>query len=190
MKPTPEERDKLAKAVTKGIAFAENGGKVNINNPIAGKSGEMKSIFQYTPETWKLYSKEILGREVPLNADYETYVTNEKVKKWIDEGHNTSQIASMWNAGPSKPNAYKEKHKGINKFGVKYDTPTYAKKVLDYSKEFYTNQNSNISNENNALTTQKRDLNTFPIDGLMNGQTKNQVAEKLPGLFSGNVNVR
>lgn len=133
-----DEKELLANAITKAIAYQENGGKLNLNNPSAGKSGELKSIFQFTPDTWKAYSKQVTGRDdLPLNADHETYVVKEKVKKWIDEGRTTSEIASMWNAGEGKPNAYKENHKGVNKFGVAYDTPKYASGVLNYAKKFY-----------------------------------------------------
>ena len=47
------DKDKLANAIVKAIAYQENGGKPNIDNPSKGKSGEMKSIFQFEPATWK-----------------------------------------------------------------------------------------------------------------------------------------
>lgn len=134
-----DENEVLANSITKALAYAENGGTVDILNPKAGKTGEMKSIYQFTPATWKLYAKQVFGKDnVPMTADTETHVVNEKVKKWIKEGKTTSQIASMWNAGESKPDAYKQNWKGINKkFGIEYDTPAYAKKVLGYAKQFY-----------------------------------------------------
>lgn len=133
-----DDKEILIDAIVKGLAYTENGGAPDIDNPVAGKSGEMKSIFQFTPGTWKLYAKNALGDEnAPLNADNETAVVRHKVAKWIDEGKTTSQIASMWNAGESRPDAYKQNWKGVNKFGVKYDTPAYAEKVLSYSKKFY-----------------------------------------------------
>lgn len=143
-----DEKELLADAITKAIAYQENGGKLDLEKTSAGKSGEMKSIFQFTPETWKKYSKEVLGKDnVPLDNDHETYVVKQKVRKWIDDGKTTSQIASMWNAGEGKPDAYKENNVGINKYGVKYDTPTYAKNVLNYAKKFYTEKSQQNSNE-------------------------------------------
>ena len=150
------EKDTLADAITKAIAYTENGGKLNIGNPQAGKSGEMKSIFQFTPNTWKLYAKQTLGDEkAPLNADNETQVVKTKVLKWLDEGKTTSEIASMWNAGESKPDAYKTNHVGVNKYGVKYDTPQYAANVLNYAKKFYQ--------EKSTTQPQQQSLADMPV---------------------------
>lgn len=135
---SPQEKQALIRSIIRAIAYAENGGKPNLDTPVAGKTGEMKSIFQFTPGTWKLYAKQVLGDEnAPLNNDNEVNVVARKVEKWIDGGMTVGQIASMWNAGESKPNAYKENWKGVNeKYGVSYDTPAYAKKVMDYAKTF------------------------------------------------------
>ena len=207
-----QDKEILADSIVKGIAYAENGGKPDINNPKAGKSGELKSIFQFEPATWKADAKAILGSEnAPLTPDNETYVMREKVKKWIDEGKTVSEMASIHNAGD--PNAYKENHKGVNRYGVKYDTPAYAKKVLSYSKEFY-DKKSNIIPEGTALTTQPQPMptNSGPLatildtikkaqantqspiqDSALNPSISNQalpkqeLAKKLPGLFKGNV---
>ncbi len=146
-----DNQDLLADAITKGLAYQENGGKLDLNKTSAGQSGEMKSIFQYTPETWKSYSKQVFGKEVPMTNDNETYVTKQKVLSWIQDGKNTSQIASMWNAGESHPDAYKENWRGTNSHGVKYDTPTYAKNVLKYAKKFY---NEKLQESNTNSTTQ------------------------------------
>ncbi len=145
-----DEKDRLANAITKGLAYQENGGKLDLNNTSSGKSGEMKSIFQFTPDTWKMYSKEVYGHDVPLNNDTETYAVKQKVRKWIDEGKNTSQIASMWNAGESKPDAYKQNWKGINKYGVSYDTPKYASGVLKYAKQFYQESGQQVGQPNES----------------------------------------
>lgn len=145
-------KEQLAKAITKAIAYAENGGKPDLKNPKKGKTGEMKSIFQYTPGTWKSYSKQILGKDnVPLNADTESYITHQKISKWIEEdkknGFSDAQIikriASRWNAGPGEPEAYTGKFSNgspsnsINKkYNVRYDVPGYANKVDSYVSEF------------------------------------------------------
>lgn len=124
-------------AYTKAIAYQENGGKPNIKNPSAGKSGEMKSIFQYTPKTWRGYAQQVFGDpNTPMTADNETFVTMSKVHNWIQQGHSIQEIASMWNAGESKKDAYKQNWKGVNSSGVKYDTPAYAKNVANYADKF------------------------------------------------------
>ena len=132
-----DDKDILADSITKALAYQENGGKLDLNDTKAGKSGEMKSIFQFTPDTWANYSHQVYGKPTPMNNDTETYVVKQKVLKWIDQGRNVSQIASMWNAGEDNPDAYKENWRGTNSHGVHYDTPTYAANVLKYAKQFY-----------------------------------------------------
>lgn len=140
----------LVKAITKAIAYNENGGAPHPNKTRAGKTGEMASIFQYTPNTWKAYSQEILGREAPLDPNTETHVTAAKVKGWLDRGYSPEQILSMWNAGSGEPNAWKgsfEKNTGSHKAGdsskginaqyqVPFDVPGYVKKGMAYVDQF------------------------------------------------------
>lgn len=128
------DNETKAMIIAKAIAYAENGGKPK--KIVAGKSGEMKSIFQFTPATWKGYSRHVFGKEVPLTNEAEAEVVHHKVKAWLDDGFNTEQIASMWNAGERRPDAYKQNWKGKNKYGVEYDTPAYARKVASYAKSF------------------------------------------------------
>ena len=125
--------------IVKALALTENGGKIDVKNTKAGKTGEMKSIFQFEPTTWKAYSKQVLGKEVPLTPENESAVTYAKVSEWLDKGHTPDEIASMWNAGPAESDAYTGKFsdgspsKGINKkYGVQYDVPGYVKKFNDY----------------------------------------------------------
>lgn len=137
------DKELLENAIVKAIAYQENGGKPNINNLSAGKSGELKSIFQFEPDTWKADSLKVFGKEMPLTPDNETYVMKQKVSQWIDEGKNVNEMASIHNSG--NPNAYKENHIGINKYGIKYDTPAYASGVSNYAKQFYQQEKSNDS---------------------------------------------
>jgi hypothetical protein len=131
------DNDALALLVTKALAYTENGGKPNTANPSAGASGEMKSIFQFMPDTWKLYAKQELGDpNAPLTNENEAVVVHKKVKGWLEAGYKPEQIASMWNAGERRPNAYKENWRGTNKAGVAYDTPAYAKKFVSYMDKF------------------------------------------------------
>jgi len=152
------DKEKLEDSIVKAFAYTENGGKPNINNPLKGKTGEMKSIFQFTPDTWKKDAKEVLGNEnTPLTPDAETYVMKQKIKQWIKEGKSVSQMASIHNAGNGEPDAYTGKFSdgsssvGINKkYGVKFDVPNYAKKVLSYSKQFYNGDNSSSQEPSNS----------------------------------------
>lgn len=137
-----DEKTALAYAITKALAYTENGGKPT--NPQAGKTGELKSIFQFTPGTWKNYSTQTLGKEVPITPDNETHVVVSKVSKWLEQGYTAKQIASMWNAGEGEPDAYTGKFSngyssiGVNhKYGVGYNVPRYADTLSNYAKQFY-----------------------------------------------------
>lgn len=154
-----DKTELLADALTKGIAYTENGGEPDIEHPKAGKTGEAKSIFQYTPDTWKHVAQQVYGNpDVPLTADTETNATKVRITKWIKEGKTIPQIASMWNAGEGEPDAYTGKFStgtsstGTNKkYGVKFDVPGYAKKVEDYTKQFLLDKHVSqpeISNPN------------------------------------------
>lgn len=118
-------------SIVKALALTENGGKLGA--PKEGKSGEMKSLFQFTPGTWKMYSKEILGKDTPLTPESEAEVVYHKVDKWLKDGFDKDQIASIWNSG--KPDAYLQDHRGTNKYGVKFDTPGYVKKFNEHLKQ-------------------------------------------------------
>ncbi len=169
------EKENLTNALVKALAYTENGGAPNLSSPKAGKTGETKSIFQFLPATWKRYAKEIYGNEnVPINADTETYLVSQKVKNWIDKGYNARQIASMWNAGEAKPNAYKQGWKGTNK-GVSYNTPDYANKVLKYSKQFYKEKTSGGPDALNPVVSAIKQASTKPEDSL--GQIKSAISQ-------------
>ena len=144
------DAEKLTNAITKALAYTENGGKVNLSKLKAGGSGELKSIFQFLPETWKRDAKAITGNpDLPISPETEAVVVHGKVSQWVqkglDAGKNPEDIAkeigSEWNSG--NPNAYKEGLKGTNKHGVAYDTPAYANKVANYTKEFLGDKGSN-----------------------------------------------
>lgn len=139
-----DEKTALTYAITKALAYQENGGKIP-KKPVAGKTGEMASIFQFTPDTWKKQAGTFLGNaNAPLTADNETEVMTKQVRKWIDDGYTAKQIASMHNAGVGEPNAFTGKFsngapsKGVNKkYNVPFNVPTYASSVENYAKQFY-----------------------------------------------------
>jgi hypothetical protein len=138
------DKKSQALAILKAIAHTENGGKIDLNNLKAGKTGEAKSLFQFTPDTWKAYSKQVTGQDnMPLTPENEVTVVHKKVSDWVDKGFKPEQIASMWNAGEGEPDAHTGKFSdgspstGTNKkYGVKFDVPSYAKKVVQYTNQF------------------------------------------------------
>ena len=196
-----ENNNPLVNSIVKALAYTENGGKPDISNPLAGQTGEMKSIFQFEPATWKADAGKILGNpNAPLTADNETYVVQQKVGNWIKKGYNANQIASMWNAGVGEPDAYTGKFsdgsssQGVNKqYGVKYDVPGYAKKVVNYAKQFY-NQSSSKQGQNqqpaisptpqvnNALNSSTNASKPIQKKGLMQGIGQKSV---MPALSMG-----
>lgn len=169
--------DKNIASIVKALAYTENGGKLDLNKLQAGKSGEMKSIFQFKPSTWKLYAKQTSGNpELPPTPENESLVVYHKVGDWYNhlksEGVSDDdiplKIASMWNAGENNSDAYKNNWKGTNSYGVKYDTPAYAKKVANYTKEFNGGGNSNqIDTPNEAPVQNNAQTQTGNNAGLL-----------------------
>ena len=119
--------DQDAINLAKAIRQAETG-----NKPVAGKSGELKSRYQFLPSTWKSWSKQYLGIDnAPLTLENENKVAYSKIKELKDKGLNPAQIASVWNSGSTKW----EGKVGVNKQGVKYDVPLYVNRVYsEYQK--------------------------------------------------------
>jgi hypothetical protein len=126
--------DPQIKNLVSAIGEAETGASSPKAYTARGKSGEY-GRYQFMPDTWKAYASEA-GVNSPLESasiEDQNKVAYHKIEQWKKQGYNPAQIASMWNAGPGKPNAYKEGWKGThtNPDGTKvaYDTPAYAEKV-------------------------------------------------------------
>jgi len=148
MNPIETELDKDAVNLAKSIRQVESGG----NFQSRGKSGEYGG-YQFTQPTWDAYSKEA-GVNVPLEQatpEQQNEVAYKKIKQWKDQGKNIGEIASMWNAGEGKPNAYLEGNSGVNDKGVHYDTAAYANNVAD-TYHIFKNQGS--TNQNSGYKTQ------------------------------------
>lgn len=113
--------------LAKAIRQAETG-----NKPVAGKSGELPSRYQFLPSTWKSWSKQYLGVDnAPITLENENKVAYSKIKELKDKGMNPAQIASVWNSG--SPNW--QGKVGVNKMGVAYDVPRYVNRVYsEYQK--------------------------------------------------------
>lgn len=123
----PEQLDQDAVNLAKAIRQAESGG----NFGARGASGEF-GAYQFMPDTWKGWSRQYLGRDVPLDSatpQEQNEVAYKRIKELKDQGRNVGEIASMWNSG--SPTKYLEQWKGKNEKGVEYDTPGYAKKVAE-----------------------------------------------------------
>ncbi len=115
--------------LAKAIRQTESNGNFNAR----GASGEWGG-YQFTKGTWDKYTKDagISANWGEASPAQQNEVVYHKLKQWKDAGYNPGQIASMWNAGEAKPNAYRENWRGVNEYGVAYDTPAYAEKVAKY----------------------------------------------------------
>ena len=123
-----EKLDPQIVNLTKAIRTVES----NNNFTARSKDGSY-GAYQFIKPTWDATSK-----KYGVNAEWEkatkeqqNEVAYKQIKEWKDKGYNVGQIASMWNAGAGKPDAYKEGLKGTNKDGVAYDVAAYAKKVAE-----------------------------------------------------------
>lgn len=121
-----EELDPQVVNLTKAIRQAESNGNFNVRS----KDGSF-GAYQFIKPTWDATSKKF-----GVNAEWDkatpqqqNEVAYKQVKEWKDKGYNVGQIASMWNAGAGRPDAYLEGLKGTNKDGVNYDVSKYAEKV-------------------------------------------------------------
>lgn len=162
MNPTQTKQQASEAALAaKAIAYTENGGKPDLANPSAGKSGELKSIFQFEPETWAADSQEVFGKSgVPLNNDTESYVATQMVQKQLEEGKTLPQIFSSWNAGPGEPDAYTGKFSngepslGRNKEGVSFNVPAYVKTAMNYYNQFSQDNGGDVATDSSVNSSQ------------------------------------
>lgn len=143
MPPTNNSLDPQVVSLAKAIRQAESGNRAVLPQEGAGVGGA--SRYQYTHDTWKGVAQKYLGdANAPLTSTNENKASYLRIKEWKDAGYNVGQIASMWNAGEGRPNAYAENWRGVNKHGVAYDTPAYARKVASAYQQF---KNENVSQE-------------------------------------------
>jgi hypothetical protein len=137
------DSQKLKLAIVKALAYTENNGKPKVNNLKAGQSGELKSIFQFLPATWKADSKKVTGQDnLPLTPQNEAAVVMGTISPIVDAGLKAgkspeqiaTEIGSYWNSGSTQ--GASKGLIGTNKSGVNYNVPAYAKKVSDYTDKF------------------------------------------------------
>lgn len=138
MDTTKPQPDLQALALTKAIRATESGG----NYSATGDAGTSTGAYQYQPNTWKQYSKEVLGVDnAPMTPENQNAVTYGKIKTWKDSGMGPAEIAAAWNAGEGKAKSGAwTSNIGVNKINgvdVPYNTPEYAQKVVSSFKQLY-----------------------------------------------------
>lgn len=154
--------------LAKAIRQHESGGNFNAK----GKSQE-SGAYQWTPDTWKAHSKQILGNEnaemTPANQNAVAYGV---LKTWKDAGLNPAQISAKWNSGSEKG---WENKIGVNKFGVEYNVPKYVKSVTDLYQQ-------------NKIATVPTETQVQPLTQNQNALPVPQEAPKKQGFFSRLIN--
>lgn len=129
-----ETLDPTIVALAKAIKYSETGTGDTYTQK--GASGEF-GAYQFMPATYANYASKYLGSSVAkATKENQNRIVYSFIKSKKEQGFNPSQIASMWNAGEKKPDAYKQNWVGVNSQGVKYDTPGYVKKVSAYYQQF------------------------------------------------------
>lgn len=131
----PNQLDPNVVAAAKALRQTETG---DSKDPYTqkGQSGEF-GAYQFMPATYKNYAQKYLGNaDAPPTVENQNKIAYSFIKEKKDEGYNPAQIASMWNAGEGKPDAYKEGFSGTNAQGVHYDTPAYVAKFSANYQQF------------------------------------------------------
>lgn len=109
-----------ARSIADAIKQVESGG----NYDARGKSGEI-GAYQFMPATWSQWAKKWLGNaNAPQTKENQDKVAEMQIQSLLDQGKTPREIALIWNGGQPV------EKKGVNKFGVAYDSGAYADKVI------------------------------------------------------------
>lgn len=120
LNPTAAE----ARSIALAIRDRESGG----NYQARGGSGEF-GAYQFMPATWNAWLKKYApaAGNVPLDQapqKLQDFVAVRRIQDLLNKGYTVRQIALIWNGG--EPIA----KKGVNRFGVNYDSGAYADGVV------------------------------------------------------------
>jgi hypothetical protein len=108
----------------KSIASAIKKVESNGNYQAKGGSGEF-GAYQFMPNTWKSWAGKYLGNSsAPMTQENQDKVAEQHITSLLKQGYSPKEIALIWNGGEPKVK------KGVNKWGVAYDSGAYADKVL------------------------------------------------------------
>lgn len=139
MEPTQTQLDPGAVALAKAIRQQESG-----NNFTARSKDGSFGAYQFIKPTWDSTAKKygVNASWEDATPDQQNEVAYKQIKDWKDQGYNVGQIASMWNAGAGKPDAYKEGLSGTNSSGVNYNVAKYAESV---AKKYQAIKNGGVT---------------------------------------------
>jgi hypothetical protein len=109
-----------AQSIASAIKQVESGG----NYAAKGGSGEF-GAYQFMPSSWSAWAGQYLGnKNAPMSPQNQDKVAQARIQDLLNQGYNAGQIALIWNGGTPTVK------KGVNRFGVAYDSGAYANKVL------------------------------------------------------------
>lgn len=112
--------DPTALNLSRAIRTVESG-----DNPNAkGASGEF-GIGQWMPGNFESAAKKYGLDPADRSQGNQEHVLYNQIDEQLKAGHSQSEVASWWNSGKYDPTG----NVGVNKEGVKYDTPGYVAKV-------------------------------------------------------------
>ena len=98
--------------------------ETNNNYTLIGKSGEY-GAYQFTKTTWNHYCNLFFNKNLDIKIkENQDKIALLKVTSLVNKGYSNKQIASIWNSGSANWN----NKIGINKKGVRYNTPHYVSK--------------------------------------------------------------
>lgn len=111
--------------ITNAILQKESGGNCNAK----GASGE-RGCFQFMPTTYKAYIKKYLGTTtLPMTFENEYNLMVTVNTLYLEKGYTPYQVALLHNQGHMGKCS-----KGINKYGVKFDSCSYAQSIASSIK--------------------------------------------------------
>lgn len=147
-KQLPQEQlDPNVVALAKAIQYQETGGR-----SVPGQSGEA-GRYQFTTDTWKGLAGSILGDpNAAMTEENENYVAYHHILDLKNKGLSPVQIASVWNSG--SPDHVNDNHRGVNKYGVAYDTPAYVQGVYRNYQAFAQGKRPDGKPDVNAVQVQ------------------------------------
>lgn len=129
--------DPRIEAIMQAIRTVESGG----NYSAAGASGEF-GAYQFMPDTWRKWARVHLNNEdAPLTPENQDAVAHAKIKEWVDDGFNPSDIFALWNSGT----ASWEGKIGKNAAGVMYNVPRYVVKGLTVLADILLHNSSGMT---------------------------------------------
>lgn len=109
-----------AETIAAAIKHVESGG----NYSARGGSGE-SGAYQFMPATWRQWAGQYLGNQnAPMTRANQDKVAVSHISSLLAKGYNPVQVALIWNGG--KPVV----KRGVNQYGVAYDSGAYARKVV------------------------------------------------------------